>query len=1197
MENRESSRSYKRDVEERSDMKGDRVGDEEEWDSSEKRKYRAGSGDEDDYDTRKELRSKQLKKNQEEKKHSSDYQERESESYRKGRDISGSKGDDSERESSRKSSSKPLVLESSQSKSRSKLSSSHDADQEKTKDKDSRYSERKESSRDKGHGTREAEKNLKRYESDSVRKGEENSYVEKSDSRTGKASDVKHGTVRERLPDLRNESNETKARVVDSNSDTPVKSSNGGEKRIDEENSKSRDRSEALEEDNRLGSISREERSSRDDKLRTVQDKPSGIFEDIDSNAHKTSTRGHGEKTETHRHLSDPAYGIHDIADSRERSINTDEDGRARTMDRTERSQALQKVLEPWEGWEAPSTVRNNERSLSLKEKEREKDNYRDSDRSISLKEKEREKDSYRDDRSKGHDNSWSDRNKDREGSKDNWRRRYQGGNDKDSAYVDVNIDYENGWDSRRRDRERIDNDKVHFNPGYRRTGRNDGSKTSSSYGNANRSSEMIEIRPTSIDYGRDESGSILTGRKTEGGPQTDHTSATSDEQWGNLPDDRSRMTDVFGPADDLQERYPDDGFSVLDQNSGRNNLDMEKGRGQKGVVGANRSGGGPSPRSASQLPFGNNQGSGNFSRSTQQGAKGSRLGRGGRGRVQGRDAQRVGIQLPMMGPPFGHLGLPPGHMQALGPNMSPGPGPPIGLGVFIPQFSNPNVWPGARGIDMNMLAGPPGPSPVPPGPSPSRFPPNVLTGPNPSMYFNQQSSVIGVSPGISGPGFNAMGTMGRGMPNEKALGGWSAPRITGPPGKAPSRGEQNDYSQHFVDTGSRPQNFIRELELTSVVEDYPKLRELIQKKDEIVSKVATPPMYYKCDLREFVLSPEFFGTKFDVILVDPPWEEYVHRAPGVADLTEYWTFEQISNLKIEAIADTPSFIFLWVGDGVGLEQGRQCLRKWGFRRCEDICWVKTNKGNAAPGLRHDSHTLFQHSKEHCLMGIKGTVRRSTDGHIIHANIDTDIIIAEEPPYGSSKKPEDMYRIIEHFSLGRRRLELFGEDHNIRSGWLTVGKGLSSSNFNAEGYIRNFCDKDGKVWQGGGGRNPPPEAPHLVLTTPDIEGLRPKSPIQKNQQQPQSSSLSQTTVASVNKRPAATSPQNRTILSLNQEGSSSNASMPVQWTSPMVGIKTPDTVNVVRDDKSFDGYGYEPSGGQAIGDQLNFASQGASNLL
>lgn len=51
---------------------------------------------------------------------------------------------------------------------------------------------------------------------------------------------------------------------------------------------------------------------------------------------------------------------------------------------------------------------------------------------------------------------------------------------------------------------------------------------------------------------------------------------------------------------------------------------------------------------------------------------------------------------------------------------------------------------------------------------------------------------------------------------------------------------------------------------------------------------------------------------------------------------------------------------------------------------------------------------------------------------------------------GSTRKPEDMYRIIEHFALGRRRLELFGEDHNIRSGWLTAGKGLSSSNFNTE---------------------------------------------------------------------------------------------------------------------------------------------------
>jgi N6-adenosine-specific RNA methylase IME4 len=29
----------------------------------------------------------------------------------------------------------------------------------------------------------------------------------------------------------------------------------------------------------------------------------------------------------------------------------------------------------------------------------------------------------------------------------------------------------------------------------------------------------------------------------------------------------------------------------------------------------------------------------------------------------------------------------------------------------------------------------------------------------------------------------------------------------------------------------------------------------------------------------------------------------------------------------------------------------------------------------------------------------------------------------------------------------RRRLELFGEDHNIRDGWVTVGKAISRTNF------------------------------------------------------------------------------------------------------------------------------------------------------
>lgn len=83
-------------------------------------------------------------------------------------------------------------------------------------------------------------------------------------------------------------------------------------------------------------------------------------------------------------------------------------------------------------------------------------------------------------------------------------------------------------------------------------------------------------------------------------------------------------------------------------------------------------------------------------------------------------------------------------------------------------------------------------------------------------------------------------------------------------------------------------------------------------------------------------------------------------------------------------------------------------------------------------------------------MGIKGTVKRSTDGDFIHANVDIDLIIEDDPEFGSKDKPVEIFHIIEHFCLGRRRLHLFGRDSTIRPGWLTLGPGLTSSNFDPE---------------------------------------------------------------------------------------------------------------------------------------------------
>ena len=98
----------------------------------------------------------------------------------------------------------------------------------------------------------------------------------------------------------------------------------------------------------------------------------------------------------------------------------------------------------------------------------------------------------------------------------------------------------------------------------------------------------------------------------------------------------------------------------------------------------------------------------------------------------------------------------------------------------------------------------------------------------------------------------------------------------TGVGGRGRFERAKNDYAQHFVDTGLRPANFIRDSDVQERFEEYPKLKELIKAKDAKIAERATAPTYKKVDLKTFDLTT--LGTKFDVIVVDPPWEEYRRR-------------------------------------------------------------------------------------------------------------------------------------------------------------------------------------------------------------------------------------------------------------------------------------------------------------------------------
>lgn len=56
---------------------------------------------------------------------------------------------------------------------------------------------------------------------------------------------------------------------------------------------------------------------------------------------------------------------------------------------------------------------------------------------------------------------------------------------------------------------------------------------------------------------------------------------------------------------------------------------------------------------------------------------------------------------------------------------------------------------------------------------------------------------------------------------------------------------------------------------------------------------------------------------------------------------------------------------------GRALELGRELLHKWGYKRVDELIWVKTNSLRRLIVSGRTGHWL-NHSKEHCLVGYKG---------------------------------------------------------------------------------------------------------------------------------------------------------------------------------------------------------------------------------
>ncbi|PWA83643.1 mRNAadenosine methylase [Artemisia annua] len=192
---------------------------------------------------------------------------------------------------------------------------------------------------------------------------------------------------------------------------------------------------------------------------------------------------------------------------------------------------------------------------------------------------------------------------------------------------------------------------------------------------------------------------------------------------------------------------------------------------------------------------------------------------------------------------------------------------------------------------------------------------------------------------------------------------------------------------------------------------------------------------WINCDIRNFRM--DILG-QYGVIMADPPWDIHMELPYGtMAD-------DEMRGLNIQAL-QTDGLIFLWV-TGRAMELGRECLELWGYKRVEEIIWVKTNQLQRIIRTGRTGHWL-NHSKEHCLVGIKGDP-------IVNRNIDTDVIVAEVRE--TSRKPDEMYPLLERISPRTRKLELFARMHNTHAGWMSLGNQLSGARLVDEGLRARF---------------------------------------------------------------------------------------------------------------------------------------------
>ncbi|CAD6578802.1 MAG: hypothetical protein TREMPRED_002272 [Tremellales sp. Tagirdzhanova-0007] len=190
---------------------------------------------------------------------------------------------------------------------------------------------------------------------------------------------------------------------------------------------------------------------------------------------------------------------------------------------------------------------------------------------------------------------------------------------------------------------------------------------------------------------------------------------------------------------------------------------------------------------------------------------------------------------------------------------------------------------------------------------------------------------------------------------------------------------------------------------------------------------------WVNCDIRSFDYS--VLG-QFQVIVADPPWERYPHLPYGTMN------DDEMRRLPLPSLQPDYGILALWV-TGRAMELGRELFSLWGYRRVDELVWVKVNQlqrlirtGRTGHWLKHVPRLRngidVDDARQSYLRTFAGGREAARE-----KGVDTDVVVGEVRE--TSRKPDEVYGVIERLAPHGRKLELFGRKHNTRPGWLTLG--------------------------------------------------------------------------------------------------------------------------------------------------------------